>query len=80
MCEKHAVAGMTHNQTLAALDRFEATLGRLTLAYPSEADFWPTFAEYANELESSSPLDFRDYVRDAIIRMLRKIGRLPSAN
>jgi predicted DNA-binding transcriptional regulator YafY len=71
---------MTHNQTLAALDRFEATLGQLSQAYPHEVDFWPAFATYANELEATSPLDFRDYVRDSIVRMLRKIGRLPATN
>jgi predicted DNA-binding transcriptional regulator YafY len=69
---------MTHNQTLAALDRFEATLGQLSNAFPQEADFWPAFAAYANELEATSPLDFRDYVRDSILRMLRKLGRLPA--
>ncbi|MET0232613.1 MAG: hypothetical protein ABW186_16905 [Rhodanobacteraceae bacterium] len=71
---------MTHNQTLAALDRFESTLCQLTHEYPEPADFWPAFASHANELEWSSPLDFRDYVRDSIVRMLRKIGRLPAAN
>jgi hypothetical protein len=43
-------------------------------------EFWPNFATYANELEATSPLDFRDYVRDSIVRMLRKIGRLPATN
>jgi predicted DNA-binding transcriptional regulator YafY len=43
-------------------------------------DFWPAFATHANELEATSPLDFRDYVRDSIVRMLRKIGRLPATN
>lgn len=71
---------MTHNQTLAALDRFEATLRQLTLDFPEEADFWPAFAACANELESTSPLDFRDYVRDSIVRMLRKLGRLPATH
>jgi predicted DNA-binding transcriptional regulator YafY len=71
---------MTHNQTLAALDRFEATLCQLTLDYPEAADFWPAFASHANELESTSPLDFRDFVRDSIIRMLRKVGRLPATH
>lgn len=71
---------MTHNQTLAALDRFQATLGQLTQHYPDDADFWPEFAVHANELESASPIDFRDYVRDSIIRMLRNAGRLPATN
>lgn len=71
---------MTRHQTLAALDRFEATLGRLTREFPEEADFWPAFAAHANELEWTSPLDFRDYVRDSIIRMLRKVGRLPATH
>jgi len=71
---------MTHNQTLAALDRFQSTLGHLTQELPDEADFWPAFATFANELEASSPLDFRDYVRDSIIRMLRKVGRLPATH
>ena len=71
---------MTHSQTLAALDRFEATLCQLTLDYPEEVDFWPAFASHANELESTSPLDFRDFVRDSIIRMLRKVGRLPATH
>jgi predicted DNA-binding transcriptional regulator YafY len=71
---------MTHSQTLAALDRFQSTLNQLTLDYPDAADFWPAFATYANELESTSPLDFRDYVRDSIIRMLRQVGRLPATH
>jgi predicted DNA-binding transcriptional regulator YafY len=71
---------MTHSQTLAALDRFEAKLRQLTLEHPDEADFWPAFASHANELESTSPLDFRDFVRDSIIRMLRRIGRLPATH
>ena len=71
---------MTHNQTLAALDRFEATVGQLSRTYPHEVDFWPAFATHANELEATSPLDFRDYVRDSIVRMLRRIGRLPATN
>ena len=49
---------MTHNQTLAALDRFEATIGQLSQAYPHEVDFWPAFATYANELEATSPLTY----------------------
>lgn len=77
---KCTVTRMTHNQTLAALDRFEATLGQLSRNFPQELDFWPAFATHANELEATSPLDFRDYVRDSIVRMLRKIGRLPAAN
>jgi len=71
---------MTHNQTLAALDRFQATLDQLTTAYPDEVSFWPAFAAHAYELESTSPPDFRDYVRDSIIRMLRKVGRLPATH
>lgn len=71
---------MTHNQTLAALDRFEATLRQLSVDHPEEADFWPAFASHANELEWSSPLEFRDYVRDSIVRMLRKVGRLPATH
>ena len=66
---------MTHGQALAALERFREQIGSLSRQYPDDRDFWPAYADRANELEASCPLDFRAYVRESILRTIQIVTR-----
>jgi len=47
----------------------------LSEALADDHDFWPAYAEAANELEAASPLDVRDDVRRAILHTMQSISR-----
>jgi hypothetical protein len=66
---------MTHSQALAALEEFRGQIASLSRQYPDDRDFWPAYADQANALEGSCPLDFRDYVRESILRTVQIVVR-----
>jgi hypothetical protein len=65
---------MTHNETLEALEDFRKTMEQLSRRYPEDRDFWAAYADLANELEAGAPRDFRDYVRNSILRTMETIS------
>jgi hypothetical protein len=64
---------MPNDRTLAALEEFRADIERLSRDYPDDRDFWPAYAEQANQLEANTAPALRDYVRESISRTILSV-------
>jgi len=66
---------MTQAQKVFAdLERFRAAIRTLSQKLADDREFWSAYADRANRLEASCPLELRDYVKDSILRVGRSIG------
>lgn len=58
------------------IDAFAATLEALIRDYPSDADFWPEFAQAASEAQARVFAEQRRTFQDAVVSLLRRHGKL----
>jgi hypothetical protein len=57
-----------------ALDKVEAMSPKIVDENPDEADFWPVFACYAEEIEAAAPVEDCEYLHGRISCMLKNVG------
>jgi hypothetical protein len=61
-------------RVFADIEVFRGDIQKLSHELSDDRDFWPAYAEKANELEGRCPLELRDYARESILRIARNVS------
>jgi hypothetical protein len=64
---------------ITELEGFRNAVEALSMALPDDRDFWPAYAESANDLEGRCSLESQDNVRQAIGRAIAAVRALREA-